>query len=74
MTETLMTIEQLAECLHTTAGAVYTMRSCGKGPRSIRVGRRVLFRASDVEAWLSEHTTDAKRCEKGNPHRQPAGA
>jgi len=32
-------------------------RSTGDGPRWIRLGRRrVLYRVSDVEEWLSAHT------------------
>jgi predicted DNA-binding transcriptional regulator AlpA len=32
-------------------------RSTGEGPRWIRLGRRrVLYRVSDVEAWLAERT------------------
>ena len=32
------------------------MRSTGTGPRFIKLGGRVAYRRSDVEAWLAEQT------------------
>ena len=31
------------------------MRLKGNGPRFLKVGRRVLYRPADIEAWLDEH-------------------
>lgn len=31
-----------------------TWRKQGRGPRSGRVGRRVLYKRADVEAWIEE--------------------
>jgi len=31
-------------------------RTTGRGPRFIRAGRQVLYRRSDVEAWLQSRT------------------
>lgn len=31
-------------------------RSEGKGPRFIKVGRRIAYRTADLEAWLDEQT------------------
>jgi predicted DNA-binding transcriptional regulator AlpA len=35
---------------------VQRWRATGEGPPYIRVGRRILYRRSDVEAWLSSQT------------------
>jgi predicted DNA-binding transcriptional regulator AlpA len=35
----------------------------GKGPVKVRIGRRVLFAASDIEAWIAAHRA---------PHEQVA--
>lgn len=52
----LLTVEELAELLHVEISCIYAWRSKGKGPRGIRPeGGRVLFRESDVDAWLKNH-------------------
>ena len=33
---------------------LYTWRHQGKGPPSVRAGRRVLYRRGDVEKWLAD--------------------
>jgi len=47
MTE-LITPAELAAQIHTPY-----WRSRGKGPRYARIGKRVLYRRSDVEEWLT---------------------
>jgi len=51
----LLTTEEVAEILRTGPSTVRFWRHVGKGPRATRPGRRVLYRESDVEAWLEEH-------------------
>lgn len=46
------TVEGLAEYIGTTAAGIYNMRSKGEGPRSIRIGGRIRYRKSEVDAWL----------------------
>jgi excisionase family DNA binding protein len=53
-----MTTEELAELLRTSRGNVHYWRHIGKGPPAVKVGRRVLFRRADVEAWLEDHESD----------------
>ena len=48
------TVEDLARAFHTTVRAIYAMRHRGEGPKATKVGRRLLFAESDVEAWLVE--------------------
>jgi hypothetical protein len=47
---------QVAEVLHTTEASLAQMRFRGKGPRFIKVGSRVLYRRSDIRAFLDANT------------------
>lgn len=49
-----MTTAEVAELLRTPVETVRYWRHVGKGPRSIKVGRRVLYEADHVQAWLDE--------------------
>lgn len=46
----------VAEHRHISEGALAQERFAGTGPRYVKLGRRVYYRASDLEAWLAEHT------------------
>lgn len=52
--EALLTPTQLAEMLVVPAGTLVQWRHKGTGPRSIKVGRHVRYRRSDVEKWLEK--------------------
>lgn len=56
MTDKLLTPAELAEYLHTTVPNLAQLRYLGEGPAFIKAGRRVLYRESDVQAWLDENT------------------
>ena len=50
---------QVAELLGVRPQTVRLWRHLGKGPRYVRLGGRygrVLYRSSDVQAWLQERT------------------
>lgn len=49
----LTTIE-VADLCRAPAETVRYWRSTGKGPVSFKLGRRVLYAATDVEAWLED--------------------
>ena len=51
--EQLLTIEQLADLTHAPVATVRWWRTNGEGPQGFRVGKRVLYRESAVEAWLA---------------------
>ncbi len=51
MDERLLTTDEVAAHFRTVPGTVRYWRHVGKGPRSFKVGRRVLYRESDVKAW-----------------------
>jgi DNA-binding transcriptional MerR regulator len=48
----MLSIEQLAEKLKTSVNTVRYWRTIGYGPKSARIGRRVMYRRADVEAWI----------------------
>jgi excisionase family DNA binding protein len=48
-----LTTEDVADLLRTTAETVRYWRHVGKGPASFKVGRRVLYDASDVELFIA---------------------
>lgn len=49
-----MTTEDVAKLLRTSPETVRYWRHAKKGPKSFKVGRRVLYDAQDVEAFLSQ--------------------
>lgn len=50
----LLSVEELAETCGVPIRTVYAWRQGGLGPRGVRVGRFVRYRAADVERWLEE--------------------
>jgi predicted DNA-binding transcriptional regulator AlpA len=57
--ETMLTTEEVADLIRTTAAGVANMRYRGVGPRGVRVGRRVLYPESEVLAWLEARADTA---------------
>lgn len=57
-----LTQQQVAEMLqHKTTATLRWWRHEDKGPRSIRVGKRVLYRPTDVENWLAAQEAQTAR-------------
>jgi excisionase family DNA binding protein len=48
-----MTTEEVADLFRTTSETVRWWRHNNKGPRSFKVGRRVLYAREDVEAFIA---------------------
>jgi len=48
-----LTTAEVAELLRTPLETVRFWRHVGKGPASFKVGRRVLYEATDVEAFIA---------------------
>jgi excisionase family DNA binding protein len=57
----LLTITEAAELLRAPVATLRYWRHLGTGPRSFRLGRRVLYRNEDLRSWI-----DA-RCDSGPP-------
>ena len=48
----MLTTEELGQYLHQPASTIRYWRHTGTGPRGVKLGRRVLYRLSDVDAWV----------------------
>ena len=60
-TDDLLTAQDLADLLHRPVQSVYDMRHRGTGPRGTRpAGGKLLFRRSDVDAWLELYADDVE--------------
>jgi excisionase family DNA binding protein len=57
----LLTITEAAQLLRAPVATLRYWRHLGTGPTSFRLGRRVLYRRDDLQAWI-----DARR-----DHRTP---
>ncbi|GAA3698964.1 hypothetical protein GCM10022377_09970 [Zhihengliuella alba] len=53
-TARLMTIDELSEELSIPVATLYWYRHKGSGPRCARIGKRLMYRRGDVDAWLNE--------------------
>lgn len=51
---TLNLIEEASEFLRVPVSTLRYWRSTNTGPKSARVGGRVMYRQADLEAWLNE--------------------
>jgi excisionase family DNA binding protein len=59
----LLTIAEAAQLLRAPVATLRYWRHLGTGPTSFRLGRRVLYRRDDLQAWI-----DARR-DRGAPAR-----
>lgn len=56
----LLTIEEAASELNVSVATLRYWRVNGRGPRSARLGRRVMYRQSDLEQWVADRFADAR--------------
>jgi excisionase family DNA binding protein len=54
----LLTITEAADLIRTPKATLRYWRHLGTGPRSFRLGRRVLYRANDLHEWIAQHDND----------------
>ena len=54
-----LTTSEVAESLRTSAETVRYWRHIGKGPKSFKVGRRVLYDQADLAAWIDSAKAEA---------------
>lgn len=57
----LLTMPEVAQITRTPIETLRYWRHVGSGPPSFRLGRRVMYEASDVDRWIS----DKRRAECG---------
>ncbi|HYT26500.1 MAG TPA: helix-turn-helix domain-containing protein [Actinomycetota bacterium] len=55
-----MSIGEVAELTRKSLNALYSMRYTGTGPPSFRLGRRLVYRRTDVLAWIERHAAADK--------------
>ena len=54
-----LTLPEASDLIRTPIGTLYQWRTKKIGPPSMKVGRRVLYKRSDLDAWLDSITTTA---------------
>lgn len=54
----LITTELAAEKLFLSPRTMIRWRELRKGPAYVKAGRRVLYRVSDIDAWLERHKAE----------------
>ena len=73
MTAEFMTTTEVAELCRTSPESVRWWRHVGRGPKSFRVGRRVLYETEDVRSWLDQlKRGGASESEPARPTRDNA--
>lgn len=48
----LLTPDDVADIVHTTAAQLAQMRYRGGGPRYVKFGKKILYRRTDIEAYI----------------------
>lgn len=55
MNDNVLNGKAAAARIGTTEGTLNTWRYLGKGPKYVKIGRRVVYRPADLDAWLEAH-------------------
>ena len=55
----LLTVPELASYLGVPVSTIHFWRGRKQGPPALKVGRRLMFRATDVARWLEEREATA---------------
>lgn len=56
-----MTVRELSEEAHIPTETLRYWRANDSGPASFKVGKRVLYRRSEVDAWFAEQEAATRR-------------
>lgn len=54
----LLSLDELTAWTSIPKSTLYSLLSAGRGPRCLKIGRALRFRASDVESWLEALTNE----------------
>ena len=54
MTSPLLTLDEAAELLRKSTAQMRWMRHSGAGPKSAKLGGRVMYRREDVEKYIAD--------------------
>ena len=55
----LLTISEVAAIVRAPLATLRYWRHLGTGPRSFRLGRRVVYRVGDLQAWIETQASDS---------------
>ena len=58
MTDRLLTVEEVAEMTRLSVATLRWMRHDKRGPRAGKLGRRLVYKESEVLAWVDAHFED----------------
>jgi len=61
MSDTFMTTEEVAHALRAPVETVRYWRHVGQGPKSFKIGRRVLYAADDIERFIESARSEGHR-------------
>lgn len=53
-----ITTDELAAIVRSPVETIRYWRHVGKGPRSFKIGRRVLYSRADVETWIAQQKVE----------------
>lgn len=67
MHRTLLTLDQAAARIHRSPDTLRYWRKRNEGPRSFRLGRRIVYSLDDLERWIDEQRA-------AEPWDTPAGS
>lgn len=56
--DTLMNTRQLCKYLGVTMNSLCELRMRGTGPKFLRIGRHIKYRAKDVREWMNKIATE----------------
>jgi predicted DNA-binding transcriptional regulator AlpA len=59
MNQKLLRVPDVAELTGVSENTLRHWRHMGTGPKSARLGRRIVYRATDVEAWIEAQFAEA---------------
>jgi DNA-binding transcriptional MerR regulator len=57
MAKHLVTLTEIAEQTRVPVGTLRYWRHIGEGPKTFRLGRRVMAYAEDVDSWIEDQAT-----------------
>lgn len=55
----LLRADEVADMLGVPVATVRYWRHMGTGPKSAKLGRRIVYREADVQAWVDQQFDDA---------------
>ena len=65
----LLTVAELASYLGVPVSTIHFWRGRDQGPPAFKVGRRLMFRSSDVAAWLNTQADSSRSSRRTRSHQ-----